>query len=182
MAKKICRFCTSEKDVRRTQKKFFACIHCRTAIYAVKNSPETIEKVWPIFQDHAILPQVRRIKIPWKQEIPDVLDARRFQTQDREQNNWYLIVSEYGEKPVEIFMSSAGENNHQLQSRIANLTTITRLISLMLRHVFLGEKITLAKIQKQLQRSSRNKHDLPDMVLSVLNKYQRLAVEKDKAV
>ncbi len=172
MAKKICRFCGSEKEVRRTQKKFWACAHCRTAVYAVKKSPETIEQVWPLFHDHAILPQVRRIKIPWKCEIPDELDAKRYRTQDRDENVWYLIVSEYSDKPVELFMSTAGENDHRLQSRISNLTTITRLISLMLRHVFLGEKITLEKIKNQLQKSSRKKNDLPDMVLGVLNKYE----------
>jgi hypothetical protein len=39
----------------------------------------------------------------------------------------------------------------------------------MLRHVFLGERITLAKIQKQLQRSSRQKRDLPNLVYRVLS-------------
>jgi hypothetical protein len=41
----------------------------------------------------------------------------------------------------------------------------------MLRHIFLGEKITIEKVQNQLQKSSRQSLDLPDMVLSVLNKY-----------
>ncbi len=181
MAKKTCKFCGSDKEVRRTQKKFRACIHCRTAVYAVKKSPKTIEQVWPLFHDHAILPQVRRIRIPWKTEIPDELDAKRYRTEDREKNVWYLIVSEYGDKPVELFMSTAGENDYRLQSRISNLTTITRLISLMLRHVFLGEEITLPKIKTQLKRSSRKKGDLPDMVLGVLNSYENITPRKDAA-
>ncbi len=65
-------------------------------------------------------------------------------------------------------MSIAGENDFKLQSSIANLTALTRLVSLMLRHVFFGEQITLEKIKQQLQRSSRNKNDLPDIVRNVL--------------
>ncbi len=53
----------------------------------------------------------------------------------------------------------------------ANLRVLTRLISLMLRHLFLGERITLTKVKEQLSRSSRLKNNLPDMVLSVLDKY-----------
>ncbi len=60
----------------------------------------------------------------------------------------------------------------------ANLTALTRLISLMLRHLFLGERITLTKVKEQLSRSSRLKNDLPDMVLSVLYKYDS-AYEED---
>jgi hypothetical protein len=82
---------------------------------------------------------------------------------------WYPIVSEYNSHPVELFVSTAGENDRNLQMSIANLTALTRLVSLMLRHVFLGEKITLEKIKQQLQRSSRQKRDLPDLVHQVLN-------------
>jgi len=118
--------------------------------------------------DRAILPQVRRIKIPWQTEIAEVLDAKRHRAEDREKNEWYLIVSEYAGKPVELFVTTAGENDHKLQSSLANLTALTRLVSLMLRHVFLGEQITLEKIRKQLKRSSRQERDLPDLVLGVL--------------
>lgn len=172
MPKKICRFCDSDLDVRRVKKRFWVCGKCRPAVYAVLNNPATVEQVWPLLHDYAILPQVRRIKIPWKTVTPDELDATRYRAEDRDQNTWYLIVSEYGDKPVEMFMSTAGDNDHRLQSRISNLTALTRLISLMLRHVFLGEKITIDKITSQLHRSSRQKDDLPDMIHRVLQNYR----------
>ncbi len=177
--RKKCRFCESLDDVKRVKKRFFVCRTCRPAVYAVINSPDVIEKVWPLLQDRAILPQVRRIKIPWRVEIPEELAAKRHRTQDREQNTWYLIVSEHEKQPVELFMSTAGENDYKLQSNIANLTALTRLISLMLRHIFLGEKITIEKVQNQLQKSSRQNLDLPDMVLSVLNKYSSTGILKN---
>ncbi|WP_163336160.1 hypothetical protein [Desulfopila sp. IMCC35008] len=172
MKPRKCRFCGSTEKVTRIKNRFPACVTCKPAIYAIINTPDTVEKAWPLFQDRAILPQVRRIKIPWQNDIPDVLPAKRYKAEDRESNQWYLIVSEHEEKPVELFMSTAGENDHGLQGHIANLTALTRLISLMLRHVFLGERITIEKILNQLQRSSRKKDDLPDMVFGVLGKYK----------
>jgi len=103
--------------------------------------------------------------------LPDVLDAVRFRTRDRDSNKWYVSISEIEGRPVEIFASTAFDRDHHLQSRISNLTTITRLISLILRHVFLGEVLTLEKTLKQLHRSSRQQNDLPDMLTRVLSKY-----------
>lgn len=113
-------------------------------------------------------------------ELPDVLDAVRYRTRDREQNTWYVSVSEMEGDPVEIFASTAFDRDQHLQSRISNLTTITRLVSLILRHVFLGEVLTLDKTLKQLRRSSRQKNDLPDMLSSVLSNYRRSDMEKSK--
>jgi hypothetical protein len=104
-------------------------------------------------------------------ELPDVLDAVRYRTTDRDRNTWYVSVSELDGNPVEIFASTAFDRDHHLQSRISNLTTITRLISLILRHVFLGEVLTLEKTLTQLHRSSRQKNDLPDMLTEVLSNY-----------
>jgi hypothetical protein len=53
------------------------------------------------------------------------------------------------------------------------LTTITRLISLILRHIFLGERLTLEKTLTQLQRSSRLPDDLPAMLGKVLANYSK---------
>ncbi len=103
--------------------------------------------------------------------LPEVLDAVRFRTRDRDMNRWYVSISEIKGKPVEIFASTAFDRDQHLQSRISNLTTITRLISLILRHVFLGEVLTLEKTLKQLHRSSRQQNDLPDMLTQVLRKY-----------
>lgn len=112
-------------------------------------------------------------------ELPDVLDAVRYRTRDREQNTWYVSVSEMEGDPVEIFASTAFDRDQHLQSRISNLTTITRLISLILRHVFLGEVLTLDKTLKQLRRSSRQKNDLPDMLSTVLSNYRSNAMHND---
>ncbi len=104
-------------------------------------------------------------------ELPDVMDAVRYRTRDRELNTWYVSVSELHGNPVEIFASTAFDRDQHLQSRISNLTTITRLVSLVLRHVFLGEVLNLEKTIKQLHRSSRQKNDLPDMLTRVLSRY-----------
>ncbi len=103
--------------------------------------------------------------------LPDVLNAVRFRTKDCDANSWYVSISEIAGKPVEIFASTAFDKDHHLQTRISNLTTITRLISLILRHIFLGEVLTLEKTIKQIHRSSRQKNDLPDMLTKVLRKY-----------
>lgn len=76
-------------------------------------------------------------------------------------------------EPVEIFASTAFDRDQHLQSRISNLTTITRLISLILRHISLGEQLTLEKTLVQLQRSSRQRNDLPDMLAKVLANYSK---------
>ncbi len=113
-------------------------------------------------------------------ELPDVLDAVRYRTRDREQNTWYVSVSEMEGDPVEIFASTAFDRDQHLQSRISNLTTITRLISLILRHIYLGEVLTLDKTLKQLGRSSRQRNDLPDMLSSVLRNYRKNEVVDDE--
>lgn len=105
--------------------------------------------------------------------LPEVMDAVRYRTKDRDANTWYVSVSEVQGKPVEIFASTAFDRDHHLQSRISNLTTITRLISLILRHIFLGEVITLEKTIKQIHRSSRQQNDMADMLTKVLKKYPR---------
>jgi hypothetical protein len=173
MSARKCRFCGSVDNVHRVKKKFPACAVCRPALYAVINTPDVIEQSWPLFHDRAILPQVRQIRIPWKTEIPEELPARRYREEDRQKNQWYVVVSEYEDHPVEVFTSTASENLHELHGEISNLSALTRLISLMLRHIFFGEQITLVKIKKQLQRSSRKKRDLPDVILGVLDRYEK---------
>ncbi|RUM36640.1 MAG: hypothetical protein DSY58_05015, partial [Desulfobulbus sp.] len=121
--------------------------------------------------DEPILPKRDLKKIQEELELPEVLDGKRYMTVDRENNKWYLSVSEVDGQPVEVFASTAFDRDHELQSRISNLTTITRLISLMLRHIFLNEPLTLQKCLKQIKRSSRQRNDLPDMLYGVLNRY-----------
>lgn len=114
-----------------------------------------------------------RTKKDAAEELPEVLDAVRYRTRDRERNSWYVSVSEMEGEPVEIFASTAFDRDQHLQSRISSLTTITRLISLILRHISLGEEITLDKTLTQLNRSSRQRNDLPEMLVKVLSNYTR---------
>jgi hypothetical protein len=137
----------------------------------VQDHPEVVKKIWLLYQNEPILPEMAIRMIDNEAELPDVLDGKRYRAIDRDRNKWYLSVSEVSGKPVEVFASTAFDRDHELQSRISNLTTITRLISLILRHIFLGEPLTFDKCLKQIQRSSRQKNDLPDMLYGVLSRY-----------
>jgi len=148
------------------------CPSCETLAQAVREQPEVVKRLWLRYQDEPILPETVLRPIESEAELPEVLDGKRYRTIDRDRNKWYLSVSEVNGKPVEIFASTAFDRDHELQARIANLTTITRLISLILRHIFLGEPLTFEKCLKQIQRSSRQKNDLPDMLYGVLNRYR----------
>ncbi len=126
-------------------------------------------------QDDPILPRPDQSMNQKELELPEVLDGKRYRAVDRERNKWYLSVSEVEGRPVEVFASTAFDRDHELQSRISNLTTITRLISLILRHIFINEPLTLEKCLKQIKRSSRQKNDLPDMLYGVLNRYSDIS-------
>ena len=130
-----------------------------------------MKTLWRQHQSEPILLELTARMIDSEVELPDVLDGKRYRAIDRDRNKWYLSVSEVNGKPVEVFASTAFDRDHELQSRISNLTTITRLISLILRHIFLGEPLTFNKCLKQIQRSSRQKNDLPDMLYGVLSRY-----------
>ncbi|XOF32175.1 MAG: hypothetical protein ACL93V_08930 [Candidatus Electrothrix sp. YB6] len=132
-----------------------------------------IENIWPHIHGESFRPTSPASAT--NHELPEVLDGRRYRTVDRDRNTWYLSVSEVNECPVEIFASTAFDCEHELLSQISNLTTITRLISLILRHIFLHEALTLEKCLKQLKRSSRNRNDLPDMLYRVLSRYPEAA-------
>jgi len=176
MAKKAqaqgCQVCSAK---RKTQKLhgLEACSSCRAIIAAANDNPDLIVKIWNHYQDEPILPEPVEIPDADPVELPDVVDGTRYRTVDRDQNKWYLSVSEVDGNPVEVFASTAFDRNHELQSRISNLTTITRLISLILRHIFLHEPVTMNKCLKQLHRSSRQKNDLPDMLYGVLSRYNK---------
>lgn len=174
-----CQVCGAAKKTQ-VMNGLAACAACRTVISTVKNHPEVIKKTWPLFHDEPILPQAGDSIEQEPIELPDVVNGKRYRAVDREQNKWYLSVSEVDGNPVEVFASTAFDRNHELQSRISNLTTITRLISLILRHIFLREPLTLDKCLKQIQRSSRQKNDLPDMLYGVLSRYRQEPEEADK--
>ncbi|OQX11310.1 MAG: hypothetical protein BWK76_19360 [Desulfobulbaceae bacterium A2] len=142
------------------------CPACQNLALAISEDPGRMQRLWARFG-----PTLVRESMPETMELPDVLDGKRYRAVDRESNKWYLSVSEVNGQPVEIFASTAFDRDHELQSRISNLTTITRLVSLILRHISLGEQLTLPKILKQLKRSSRQRDDLPDMLFGVLGRY-----------
>lgn len=133
------------------------CPDCATLTRLVRERPDLVRRV--------------QAEERGEVELPDVLDAHRYRTVDRDGNKWYLSVSELNGRPVEVFASTAFDRDHELQSRIANLTTITRLLSMVLRHLSLGEPLTYEKCVKQVRRSSRQKNDLPDMLARVLGRY-----------
>lgn len=169
-----CQLCGAEEPTVRIFE-FQVCSACCSLVEALKNNPALVEKILPHIHNYNTLDSANRTSVTKAAdpELSDVLDGKRYRTIDRDHNKWYLSVSEVDGQPVEIFASTAFDRDHELQSRISNLTTITRLISLILRHIFLGEKITLEKCLKQIQRSSRNKNDLPDMLYRVLNRYTK---------
>ena len=167
-----CQICSAKKKTQ-TLHGIDACSSCRAVIAATNDNPEIIVKVWNHYRDEPILPEPIQIPDADAVELPDVVDGTRYRTIDRDHNKWYLSVSEVDGAPVEVFASTAFDRNHELQSRISNLTTITRLISLILRHIFLHEPLTMDKCLKQIQRSSRQKNDLPDMLFGVLSRYEK---------
>lgn len=148
------------------------CDECKTIADSLRQDPEKIRRIIKLTKlDIEPEQLLERDEQKNFSGLPEVLDAVRFRTRDRDMNHWYVSISEIKGKPVEIFASTAFDRDQHLQSRISNLTTITRLISLILRHVFLGEVLTLEKTLKQLHRSSRQQNDLPDMLTQVLRKY-----------
>ncbi|MCL2458578.1 MAG: hypothetical protein FWF31_06965 [Desulfobulbus sp.] len=165
----LCTICNLQEAQAGAVQKL--CPSCTALARAVQEQPEVVKRLWLRHQNEPILPEAIPQSIEGEGELPDVLDGKRYRTVDRDRNKWYLSVSEVNGKPVEIFASTAFDRDHELQARIANLTTITRLISLLLRHIFLGEALTFDKCLKQIQRSSRQKNDLPDMLYGVLSRY-----------
>jgi hypothetical protein len=176
----ICNGCGVKKSNKKIDEAGL-CAECAALIEAVKNNPALLARIAALVQSDVSQETSGATKNQPLQprELPEVLDAVRFRTRDRELNTWYVSVSELDGNPVEIFASTAFDRDQHLQSRISNLTTITRLISLILRHVFLGEILTLEKTLKQLHRSSRQKNDLPDMLTRVLCNYCKEPYEFD---
>ncbi|MFH0781202.1 MAG: hypothetical protein V2B20_04495 [Pseudomonadota bacterium] len=164
-----CTACGETQELTATTQDHL-CANCLAVLNTLQNHPDCAVKLIQLADITTIFQhQPKQIE----QELPDVLDAVRYRTTDRERNTWYVSVSELGGNPVEIFASTAFDRDQHLQSRISNLTTITRLISLILRHIFLGERLTLEKTLTQLQRSSRMPDDLPAMLGKVLANYNK---------
>jgi len=160
-----CPACNNKKKLTDRSNSGDLCATCHNIAENISKNPHYLEQ---LFEHADIQPPAQA-----EPELPEELDAIRYRTTDRERNTWYVSVSELSGAPVEIFASTAFDRDQHLQSRISNLTTITRLISLILRHVFMGERLTLEKTLRQLRRSSRQKNDLPDMLSQVLSNYSK---------
>jgi hypothetical protein len=173
----ICETCGKEKKLTQYNEAHI-CTTCRNTVKLLKNNPDCIQQFLKVAQ---LSPNLIHTP-PIEQELPEVLNAVRYRTTDRERNTWYVSVSELRNNPVEIFASTAFDRDQHLQSRISNLTTITRLISLILRHIFIGEQLTLEKTLRQIYRSSRQLNDLPDMLGKVLANYSKETDDKKKCV
>lgn len=160
---KECPGCGKTRKLKK-QKKVELCNDCSKLAELLLTKEEQLNKV-----NDLLSKAMKQAKV----ELPEVLDAVRYRTRDRELNSWYVSISEMEGEPVEIFASTAFDRDQHLQSRISNLTTITRLVSLILRHISLDEELTLEKTLTQLHRSSRQRNDLPDMLVRVLSKYSK---------
>lgn len=170
-ANEPCSVCAKESK-RAASEEDGLCPTCLSIVELLRNKPDVLQQL----MQRAGVPittclQSKHVEKQVEQELPDVLDGVRYRTTDRERNKWYVSISELDGNPVEIFASTAFDRDQHLQSRISNLTTITRLISLTLRHIFLGERLTLEKTLTQLKRSSRQPNDLPDMLGKILANY-----------
>jgi len=170
-ANETCSVCAGKSE-RAASEEGGLCPTCTGIIELIQNKPDILQQL----VQRAGVPimaclQSKHVETQVERELPDVLDGIRYRTTDRERNTWYVSISELDGNPVEIFASTAFDRDQHLQSRISNLTTITRLISLTLRHIFMGEKLTLEKTLTQLKRSSRQPNDLPDMLSKILAKY-----------
>lgn len=160
------------------------CPTCSSIVTLLRNKPDVLKQL----VEKAGVPtmaclQSKHVEKQVERELPDVLDGVRYRTTDRERNTWYVSISELDGNPVEIFASTAFDRDQHLQSRISNLTTITRLISLTLRHIFMGERLTLEKTLTQLKRSSRQPNDLPDMLSKILANYtEKTATTEERKV
>ncbi|MBT8361467.1 MAG: ribonucleoside-diphosphate reductase, adenosylcobalamin-dependent, partial [Deltaproteobacteria bacterium] len=92
-----------------------------------------------------------------KQNLPDVLNAKRYRLKDQDQKSVYIIVcfNEY-EKPMEVFAKFPFDNRIDLKDKSTMWTTTCRLVSLALRF-----DVPMDEIIKQLDRSSGHMLDLP---------------------
>ncbi len=164
-----CSLCEKNTPLTATEKGAL-CPRCMGIVTFLQSRPDALERL----SRFAGISKISSMSVPQlEQELPDVLDGVRHRTTDRERNTWYVSISQLDGNPVEIFASTAFDRDQHLQSRISNLTTITRLISLILRHIFISERLTLEKTLIQLERSSRQPNDLPDMLGKILAKYQK---------
>lgn len=94
---------------------------------------------------------------PVKENLPDVLDAKRYRVKDQLDQWVYIIVCfDEEQKPMEVFAKFPFDNQTDLSDKSTMWTTACRLVSLALRF-----NVPMEEIIKQLDRSSGHMRDLP---------------------
>ena len=94
----------------------------------------------------------------------DELDAKRFRVHYRGES-FYLCVAEREGTPWEVFVEHAISGKHELRYMMSAWDTSTRFISRDLKREPLESTI------RQLDKSSRNRNDLPDILATQLRKW-----------
>ena len=102
-----------------------------------------------------------------KNELPDVLSAKRYRLKDANGNTIYIIVCfAENETPMEVFAKFPFDNRVDLKDKSTMWTTTCRLVSLALRY-----QIPMEEIIKQLDRSSGHMLDLPAQLGKLLKSF-----------
>ncbi|MCW5206987.1 hypothetical protein VU08_08700, partial [Desulfobulbus sp. F5] len=102
-----------------------------------------------------------------KQELPDVLSAKRYRLKDANGDRIYIIVCfDDNENPMEVFAKFPFDNRLDLKDKSTMWTTTCRLVSLALRC-----QIPMEEIIRQLDRSSGHMLDLPAQLGRLLKSF-----------
>lgn len=73
----------------------------------IRHYPELVQKLWEAEQKGELVGLAAHRPSENEAELPDVLDGKRYRTIDRDNNKWYLSISEANGRPVEVFASTA---------------------------------------------------------------------------
>lgn len=102
-----------------------------------------------------------------KQDLPDVLSAKRYRLKDAAGNTIYIIVCfDENERPMEVFAKFPFDNRVDLKDKSTMWTTTCRLVSLALRY-----QVPMDEVIKQLDRSSGHMLDLPAQLGKLLKSF-----------
>ena len=96
----------------------------------------------------------------------DELDAVRLKVQYRGEN-FYMCIALYNNTPWEIFIEHATKGEPSLQYMMAGWDTVTRFVTLALKI------LPLHDVVEQLNKSSRQRNDLPAIISNALQQWDR---------
>jgi len=102
-----------------------------------------------------------------KQELPDVIDAKRFKLKDKDGQNIYVMICfDEFQKPAEVFAKFPFDHRIDLLEKATMWSTVCRLISLALRY-----GVPVEEVIKQLDRASGSMFDLPAQLSKILKSF-----------